>query len=1148
MQELAGALRKILNSDWRVYSYKADFATLWSLDNPSEGKEVGGQDKKFDGWVCGGTGEKHALIVWDGMPEADEQPINILDHLTPFDWALSLSRDLLDKHLHNRQKEQLAALPALQILILDLYSHHYPNSFACRMLESILPAMPWMKVFRLLPRRADSQSAADKNGPEKFCEAIKEVSSDVKVNPFPPLNSAPGAAFAAVKPFVDAWTGNLLQSGSHHDVNNLLGPLLLSETFNDQTIQSRVLTSRLPRRALLQHARWLGLAPDKEKVGGAAGGRWFDIASSANELGENIVVTLLDDQANNGWADILAGALDLKRIANDGQPIHAPQDGFTPVAEKGRVTLSASTSCEAVLKKLEQLFPDAARRYDYRFDLGLADNAGEQAKTAEILLWDLRLSWDRDKEIDYFQRALALAHRLIQAYKDKSWPWVALDAELIGDGTDAKPGLLGPWLGEAKAGSHGQDWRKEKNYLECLTLLPRIIATMDLSLPIVIFSSSGQRQITESVKGFGNIITAFEKPRFSGYLSDDVVMETKAKLCTAFEQAMKLLTVRRAVRQIVVQQATNPVGGGMSPSQPVNQHRHLTIAFEESGDFRTFAHSAIGGVVVEVSASDKGAAQEASFNFFEALRKDGVNFYDHVPAYTEIKRVGQFLTSYIPKKSIISGAVRQIIQRPEFTVCKISTFRCLIPQRLYNNSSGQYSDGTYLTWLSATLELLIAEYLPSLGYGLGKTSLSIWFPTRSVGGSKDEAIRCDFDFNPNLNMVETIGGRSVAYAIFSKALAGRKCFGEAFQSVSSLKVRKIPYFEDRKRYVSALHWYCVQCGDFAGVPTASPPRAERLSNGMWRERPFNSISSPGSPAHRQCNKCNKIKRPSGSPLSANTTLGAALQGVGIGNNSEPYLSADYTVAAHLADASLSTNYNEFPNNELGGSNIDIQSSFDVEAGSQLNDFLHVGRLFDQRLPDDGFKVAYKHEFFVKGIKRDGQAPIERRLISELAEYAKQVNGTTLIELAGLPIYVTSTTRSSLAQSNTGYNRGYVNYRGSRQTGHRSKSTRSDHHPPQKSQSPKKISVKPQQPLSIVLTGFSEDISASNVAERVYAYLSSNEIPITKDQVQAGESKQGKLKCDLHGLSEEQSKKVKGLKTSPGSTPPWRDCNVITPAR
>lgn len=1127
MLKVAEAIRGILSdagqSDWRVYSYKADFATLWSLDNPSGEKEAWGQDNKFEGWVLDDMGEKHVLIVWDGMPEADEQPINILDHLTPFDWALSLSRDLLDKHLHNRQKEQPAALPALRILILDLYSHPHYNAFACRMLESILPAMPWIKVYRLLQRQANSQSAAVQYGPEEFSKTIKEVSSKETGRTFLPLNKDPGAAFSAVKPFVDAWTGNLLQSGSHHDVNNLLGPLLLSEAFNDRTIQSRVLTSRLPRRALLQHARWLGLAPDKDKVRKEAGGRWFDIALAANDLGEDIVVTLLDDQANNGWADILAGALDLKRMVNGGQPTPAHQDIFKPVAAEDRVTLSASTSCKAILENLETLLTQAAERCDYRFELGFVDNGGDQARTAEILLWDLRLSWDQNKEIEYFQGALDLAWHLIHAHKDKSWPWVALDAELIGDGTEVKPGLLGPWLKEVKAGSHGQDWRKENNYLECLTLLPRIIATMDLSLPIVIFSSSGQRRITESVKGFGNIITAFEKPRFSGYLSDDVVIETKAKLCTAFEQAMKLLKVRRAARQMIAQDAANPLGSGTSASQSVNQHRHLTIAFDESGDFRKNDYSAIGGVVVEVSASDKIAAQEASFNFFEALRGDGVNFYDHVPAYTEIGKAGQFLSSYIQKNCTISAYVETTLRRPEYNGCKISAFRCLIPEHLYNNnSSSQYSDGTYLTWLSATLELVIAEYLPSLGYDLRKTSLSIWFPTRSVGGSKEEAMRCDFHFNSNHDVIETIGGRSVAYAIFSKALADRECLGDAFDSVSSLKVRKIPYYlafdkKGHQRYDSALHWYCVDCKGFVGIPIANDPRLDKATSCA---RLFTPRTPGQQGGHSLCNA----------------------------HPGRQYLSADYTVAAHLADASLSYAPGLFPSNELGASNIDLMCSLDVEAGSQLNDFLHVGRLFDQGLPADGFKAAYKHKFFVQGIKRDGEAPIERQLISKLAKYAKQVHGTTLIELAGLPIHVTSATRSSLAQTNTGHNQGHNNPRGSQQTQSYQKSGRSHTHGPHSPQSPK-LSGKPQQMHSIVLTGFSSDTTEQNVMDRVSDYLIRVGMKYYKS-LKAGKSDSGDLQCKFDGLSARQCEQVKGLLEEPPAAgrPPWQNCIVREPAR
>jgi hypothetical protein len=92
-------------------------------------------------------------------------------------------------------------------------------------------------------------------------------------------------------------------------------------------------------------------------------------------------------------------------------------------------------------------------------------------------------------------------------------------------------------------------------YLTMLTLLSRVVATMDLSLPIILFSSSGQRVVTEECKGYGNIITAFEKPRFSGYQSEDMFQEAKAKWSAAIEQAADLLRARSAVQHICKESA-----------------------------------------------------------------------------------------------------------------------------------------------------------------------------------------------------------------------------------------------------------------------------------------------------------------------------------------------------------------------------------------------------------------------------------------------------------------------------------------------------------------------------------------------------------------------------------------------------------------
>ena len=69
----------------------------------------------------------------------------------------------------------------------------------------------------------------------------------------------------------------------------------------------------------------------------------------------------------------------------------------------------------------------------------------------------------------------------------------------------------------------------------------------------------------------------------------------------------------------------------------------MTIALDETGDFDRDGCSAIGGVVIETKGKTLLEAKIETVNFLEHLRQNGVNFYDHVPAYTELGRIGTFV-------------------------------------------------------------------------------------------------------------------------------------------------------------------------------------------------------------------------------------------------------------------------------------------------------------------------------------------------------------------------------------------------------------------------------------------------------------------------------------------------------------------------
>lgn len=586
---LAKTLREVIGEreNWRVKDYKENFDELWDLgpNNP-------GADKKtLFQWLEAGLGEKNLLIVWESMPDnLDVPPVDITNHLTPMDWAVSVSRHLLEDGGDN-------PLPDLRIFILDCHSHEHAGAYGCRMVDSLLAVLPWVSVVRLLPRVGGTRSLADHGDPSVLKNALISASEHKTLREVDRYTASQG-----VNTLVNGWLGNLSQAGSHHDVNNLLGPLVLLGA-----LKPAFKESHKGRRALLQHIRWLGLAPAENLPGSEPKnhnrGPWFPANSLRQQLGVHLRFVLVDDQANNGWQEVVAAALG---IVGGLPPCN---DELKLVTTNTSVELWATTNFESILEKVEEHIknsdgadetpagdsPAKAKKTDYRFRLHFTEPSDHSSVPAEVLLLDLRLVQDRRREIEYFERVLELAKK-VSTKCENNWPWAALFSDLYSD-VD-----LAAWLERYKENPKADGLlRTSEEYLEFLTLLPRIIATLDLSYPIVVFSSTGQRHVTESLKEYGNIITAFEKPRFMGYRASDLVGDARVKFIEAMVQATHLLRARQKVQNI------KDIGKTAPEKIQMKDTDYVEIFVDESGDVFGGCFT-VGGLILIYP--NQNAAQE----------------------------------------------------------------------------------------------------------------------------------------------------------------------------------------------------------------------------------------------------------------------------------------------------------------------------------------------------------------------------------------------------------------------------------------------------------------------------------------------------------------------------------------------------------
>jgi hypothetical protein len=193
--------------------------------------------------------------------------------------------------------------------------------------------------------------------------------------------------------------------------------------------------------------------------------------------------------------------------------------------------------------------------HDARFELRLTDGPED---CSEILLLDLRLfrRGSHDERM-FIGNVAKLAQRFATA--------------------DTWSGFTQSELSRAIAWSTGK--HEEIDDTTLVTLLPRVLAQTDFSLPIILFSSTGRRDIVAELDESTNILTHFSKPFLLRQSSPDIAERAEDSFAAAIECARRLVLARSLCQRIVHAAKKN---------QPVERRagaslRHFEIYIDESG-------------------------------------------------------------------------------------------------------------------------------------------------------------------------------------------------------------------------------------------------------------------------------------------------------------------------------------------------------------------------------------------------------------------------------------------------------------------------------------------------------------------------------------------------------------------------------------
>jgi hypothetical protein len=535
------------------YSYgdPADFGAIWALMEANAVPPRSGP----------------IVIVADGIPPSNNgTSIDTASYLTPIDWAIGFTFSHLTLDSVRRPIYQ-----GPDILILDLDAGT-STSFAARLVALFpghkIQSMPWLRVFSL---KGGDTDLALSNFTYTLLSDLREVGATREAPKSELERDAPPAGGFDIEVIRQLWISNLARparAGDHHALANLVGPLLLLE----QPIEN-VEPHTLALQRLLKA---LGVIPgsSEARLTPGSGRPWFNLSTAETDGARAI---LLDDMHHVGWGRFLCAALGLnERISDPGKV-----GWWESIGAKDSATLDVVTSLTAFLTHIESQLTDGL----CRFDLDLR-GTGE---VCEVLFLDLRLFAGTaiEEEIAFFRRLLAIASRI--AVLEQA-PWERISSTEIAQ--------LMQWI---NADPH----REDDLYARAITLLPRILALLDPSLPVIVFSSTSRRDVSDALRSYGNLITCLRKPTLTIEHGLDLAESTRRNFAEAMEMAASLWQGRRACRRLAHEIRNNAGLAATWRSAPhrIKGGRHIEVYLDETGSAGT-AGFTIGGVILAYPSYD----------------------------------------------------------------------------------------------------------------------------------------------------------------------------------------------------------------------------------------------------------------------------------------------------------------------------------------------------------------------------------------------------------------------------------------------------------------------------------------------------------------------------------------------------------------
>lgn len=599
--------------------------------------------------------DPRVVVVWDDLPGTVVSEVDVgQSMLTPLSWAACATQ---------------AGRPSVTVWILDMTPAEHQDlplyRDACNLVRGsssrirLITLLDWVESWDALQQ-----------GPQAPVETV-DVANELLV-------SRLRQEFRVSADF------------DHHHVSNVLGPLRLLEALGGTP---RGGAGREALLALLRSTE--GLMDDPHAVSTKRGNgiRALEVSKRFDEVAP-VEIVLVDDQHRSGWGEFVCSAVGSRFEDSLGSGPLCIDDGTTP-----GVRVFASDDPGFLVERIEDAFREnGARGSDCRFELAIR----EEQEGEPILMLDLRLFSARPakEEQGFLTRLLKLAEAL--AASGRALGWRGFEA-------DELEGIRG-WLGRLDE-LGPRKWRGQGEYLDAITLLPRLLSLADISLPIFLFSSTGQRRVMDRLAPYGNVITEFEKPRFFGYGDREVAGTALSGFSKALRRACDLMRARKRCRELI--QVPNPYERAWRPRIEEDRAYHLEIYIDETRPQERVEGWRVGGCFALYDGPDEESAAGNADLFEDHLVEKGVRFFEWPGNGPQPPAVIQQKVSPCAKE--FSDALKSA---PESGCRPVCVGLASVEQELSGKgdlASVRADDQLFLTTLRALVELFLCETTRAIG-------------------------------------------------------------------------------------------------------------------------------------------------------------------------------------------------------------------------------------------------------------------------------------------------------------------------------------------------------------------------------------------------------------------------------------------------